>query len=622
MVGFCGIVSEFDHNLDSVTETIVWSDREHDSRYTDNGIDLYVSMHRSEEAKAQPATIGEGRQLCIWGDVLGFEGSHGYKPRDREQTTDADYCATLCEEHGLSFIDGLNSEFAGLVFDGSNDKLTLFTDRLSARPVFYTESIDGAILFSTHPKTILTHPEVEPTIDEELLVEFLTFERVFGTKTPFEEVIQLHPGSRLTYDLENDSTSRTIYWRPEYDPADKSYDEFVEEFASLYRQAVEERRKESVEEGVLISGGSDSRLLLSMLDTDDVTGYHMNEHMNAEAEAANKVCKLRNVEFQLLERREDYQRTVLERVSELQLFTSFFDQAHATGFEARLVNDLDSVFCAQYSDTILQGHYVPSRNISLPLIDWTIPLPVSNQINKIRQYIKYCITDHNFGRQDSPRTIPSYINLSSDLQSILSRRFSHTDKGIQHHGVVYPSYESLRFTGGYFPLTNAPTYLNYYTLVQMLPTRYPFLDNRIIDFSLSMPQRYHHRKNIVNSALSDHDPELAEIPHPGTGLPLSRPKRTHILAELKDAFVDKIRTHDSDVHAGPWSDHNRVLRESDIVSKHLINGDQKLCWNEIDPAQVREIYKQQLDGESHYFDLYGLLSLCNSYPFSEIRNES
>ncbi len=614
MVGICGIVGNFDYDLEPVTDTIVWApDREHDARYREDNIDVYVSVHDSDEAATQPASTKGGHKLCIWGDVLGFEGSDGYEPRDRDEVTDAEYCATLVEEHGLSFIDGLNSEFAGLVLNESDNSVTLFTDRLGARPIYYTESIDGAILFSTHPRTILAHPEVVPTIDAELIVEFLTFERVFGTKTPFKEVRHLHPGSQYTYDLERDAKSSTVYWQPEYNPAEKSYDKFVSEFTTLFHRAVEERRRETTAEGVLISGGSDSRLLLSALG-DDVTGYHMNERLNTEAETAKQICDIVGAEFRFLERNVDYQKNVLSRIAEFQIYSSFFDQAHAVGFEKVFHEECDDIFCGQYSDTLLSGHYMPKSMLYVPVLGWNVPTSKPKNISNIDGYVDYLCTNHKMTRKDRT-TCPEYVRDAYDIKNILNRHLNIKEETVFHHGVKYPSFENLGLTSSFYPLSNAPTYLFYYSLNQIAPTHYPYLDNRIVDLALSMPRQYQTRRNIVNASLNRTAPDLASIPHAETGLPLSYPTVVHSAADLANSFAEKFGI--SRDYDGSYSDHNRIIRESSIVTDNLLNGSGLTCWGGIDSDSARNIYERHCRGEDRYFELYGLLSLCKSYPFKQ-----
>lgn len=613
MVGFCGVVGKFDRGLDTVTDTVVWSESEHDSRYVEDGIEIYVSLHQSTETTSQPATTTDGRRVWVWGDVIGYENSAGYELRPFDGETDAEYCRRLLDSHGIEFVDGLNSEFAGVVIDDESDNIIIFTDRLGARPVYYAD-LDGTLIFGTHPNVVLAHPAIDPTMNDALLVEYLAFERVFGTETPFETVSKLHPGSRLTFDLRSGSTTVETYWRPEYDPIDWRYDELVAEFIDIYSSAVAERAADAADAGVLISGGSDSRLLLSELGA-DTTGFHMNERMNTEAKTAKRVCDTVGADFRFLERRTDYQTLVLDRISPYLLFTSFFDQAHAVGFDAVLRSEVDELFCGQYSDTLLSRHYAPTATVRIPMLSWDVPVPRAQTPSTVNDYIDYVFADHTFTRGLGDPT-PDFVLYHSDAISIFRRHVQKEANRVIHHGVTYPSLESLGVAGGFYPLTNAPTYLFYYSLNQIAPTHYPFLDNRIVDLALSMPRKYLLRRNLVNASLKRTAPDLAAVPHAETRLPLSYPSIAHTGVDLLNELASKLGISIGD-DGGAWSDHNRVLRESALVPEHLLDGDKFDCWDGIDPDCVRTLYDRHLDGEDQYFELYGLLSLCNTYPFDE-----
>lgn len=616
MVGFCGIVGDADRGLDRVTDAVVWSEDEHGVRHRAPGVDLFVSLHRSEEADAQPATTGD-RSLWVWGDVLGFEGENGYEPRPHEGS-DAEYCAGLVADHGVRFVDGLNSEFAGVVLE--EGETTLFTDRLGARPIYYTECIDGALLFGTHPKAILAHPEVETTVDEDAVAEFLALERVFGTRTPFDELSRLHPGARLRYDPSEDAVSRTVYWRPEYDPVDRGFGEFVREFSTRFGRAVEERRTRGGRDGVLISGGSDSRLVLSALDG-EATGYHMNETMNREAETARRVCEHVGAPFRFLERGPDYQSELLDAVAGRQLFASFFDQAHAAGFDGTFRSEVDGLFCGHYGDTILGGRYLPKRLLPVPGLGWTVPLPVARSVGSEAEYVDALLADHAFTRNPTlgaPDYLRSRGGSRDDIASILLEGVAADERGVVHHGVSYPSLDDLVHAGGYYPLSNTNGYLFYYSLVQMVPTHYPFLDNRIVDLALSMPRRYHTGKSLVNRTLSHTAPELAAMAHAGTRLPPSYPALAHLASDHLGALAGKLGSRvgsSGGSGGGAWPDHDAALRESDLVPRSLEALDGGAPWAGIDPEAARATYEAHLGGESRYFELYGLLSLLSTYPF-------
>ncbi|GAB3669351.1 asparagine synthase-related protein [Halopiger thermotolerans] len=616
MVGICGVLGDRQHDIESLAETIEWGDDEEPATYRDDTAQVQLSVHRETDAE-QPATarLGGRERLCwIWGDVIGAEDSTGYAPRRDRSTCDAEYCADLLEEQGLSFIDGLNSEFAGLVIDRDRTEATLFTDRLGARPIYFTEALEGRVLFSTHLNTIVAHPEFRPTVDDELMSEFLKFERAFGIYTPFEDVYQLHPGSKLTVDLENGETSLNRYWQPRYRPTDKPYDVFVEEFSSIMQRCVEERRRPEDDEGVFISGGSDSRLLLSLFEDCDVTGYHLNDAMNDEAETAREVCETLGVEFRFLRRDSEYLTDVLERVGEFQIFSSFFDQAHFAGFEDELTDEIDAVFSGHTADTVLEGFYMPTRDLDVPRLGWTVPVPVLDRIASVEEYAEHITRDYQYHRGPSVNAQPKCVTLEKDPVAVLREYMSESGAAIDHHGVRYPSIDSLVHAGGFYPITNNKAYLMYYSANQMLPTHYPYLDNRVIEFSLSVPHRHHVRRSVVNRAVSRRSRDLAEIPKAGIGLPLTYPRTVYSAAQLWRSFKSKLDS-DSGSSGGSWSDIDHVARETDIVEDHLLTPDNKTrCPEIVDWETLEDLYRAHLEGDNEAFELFGALSLCHSYP--------
>lgn len=614
MVGLCGIVGETQHDVEEIAHTIEWSSDERNSIYKDDSLQVYTSVRTSSNAD-QPEPVPErGLQLWIWGDIIGCEGPSGYVPRQRNGRSDARYCAELLESRGTSFIDGLNSEFAGLIRDRDAKEVLLFTDRLGARPIYYTEAVDDCLLFSTNPNTILAHPEFQTSLDRRFFPEYLKFERAFGVHTPFESVVQVHPGSKLTCDLDGNVVSRETYWRPVYRPVKTRYENRVEEFLDIMQRAVEERRVPGNEAGIFVSGGSDSRLLLSLLDEEDVTGIHLNDRMNREAQIAREACSTADVEFRFLQRGPDYLCRVLEKVAEHQVYTSFFDQAHFVGFEDELTAEVDAVFSGHTADTILEGFYMPFHEPTIPVVDWTVPLPVARSIDDVSEYRDYILRSYQYNRGPSSNALPRYLNADATPLELLGEHMHESNGEVVHHGVSFPSLASLAHAGGFYPLTNNKAYLLYYSTVQMMPTHYPYLDNRVIDFSLSVPHRYHARRSVVNRAIARRDDALAAIPKSGIELPLTYPRTVYSITRLWRSFRSKFQSDSSD-DASSWSDPGTVLRETELGSEYLFDSDVPKPYPELIDWEVAEaLFQDHLEGENNYFDLYGLLSFCNSYP--------
>jgi asparagine synthase (glutamine-hydrolysing) len=152
----------------------------------------------------------------------------------------------------LERIDGM---FAFGVWDTEARRLTLARDRMGQKPLFYTVTPRGDLLFSSELKALLAHPDVEPSVDEEGLAAYVTSEYLPGELSMIDGVRKLLPATWLTF--ENGEVQRRSYWQmPVMDlPAPRhASDRFIE----LFDSAVGRRLMADVPLGVFLSGGIDS----------------------------------------------------------------------------------------------------------------------------------------------------------------------------------------------------------------------------------------------------------------------------------------------------------------------------------------------------------------------------
>ncbi|MDO9574709.1 MAG: asparagine synthetase B, partial [Candidatus Contubernalis sp.] len=92
----------------------------------------------------------------------------GYQFESRHSDTET--LLTAFMEWGENCLLRLNGIFAFAIWDEMEQSLFLARDRLGVKPLFYYPLDDG-LLFASEPKSILTHPEVEPALGAEGLAE-------------------------------------------------------------------------------------------------------------------------------------------------------------------------------------------------------------------------------------------------------------------------------------------------------------------------------------------------------------------------------------------------------------------------------------------------------------------
>jgi asparagine synthase (glutamine-hydrolysing) len=580
-----------------LTTDLRWSDRESTDEYTAGDVTVGIATHPSG-----PPPVGEegDTTVWLWGSVWGFDGPDGYTVPDEPP---AAYCASLYEEYGPGFVAGLNGTFAGVVHDRSEERVSLFTDRLGSRAIHYYRPTDGGLVFSTNVQSLPLHPAVETGFDVEYLAEYFSLQRAFGVKTPLAGVERLQPGSVTTVSLDETTVETERYWTPDYDPVDEPREYFVRQLAETLTRAVEERTDPDTEYGLLLSGGSDSRLTLAALRAADrdVHCYHLADWVNPEARIARRVATAAGVPITLLRRGREYQANTLQKTPRAGNFVGYFNQMHAAGFEETLREEVEYLFTGHYGDMLFKGNHIPTPTIELGGLG-SFPVPVEEVVESVEEYVA--------GRVSAA---PAYIRdaLSRDMDDVYAANVSREGEGIVDHGVAYGSLREATICSR-CPLTNGTSQFFYYGTLQMMPSGTLFLDNRLIDLFLSTPASSLLRGNLIGKTIEYLDPDLAKIPHGSTNVPLSFPAALQPIGRVATAFK---RRHLSkpleEPHwmAGPWTNHAELIRSQGFVREtideheELIRSLPFLSWE-----GVNECYRNHLDGADNLAALYTLVT--------------
>ena len=184
-------------------------------------------------------------------EALGF----AYRSRTDTETILYAYMAW-----GERFVEQLEGMFAIAIWDVKKELLLIYRDRLGIKPQYYSAQ-DGRILFGSEIKALLEHPSLGAAVDTDALYHYLTYIHTPAPWTLFKGVRKLPAGSYLRIDRHGD-VSEEEYW----DPADpvpldidmNDEDAVAARIRELFSEAVEKRMMSDVPFGVFLSGGIDS----------------------------------------------------------------------------------------------------------------------------------------------------------------------------------------------------------------------------------------------------------------------------------------------------------------------------------------------------------------------------
>jgi asparagine synthase (glutamine-hydrolysing) len=165
---------------------------------------------------------------------------------------------------GPDVLERLNGMFGLAVWDARRRRLMLARDRAGIKLVYYRLG-GGRLLFGSEIRPILAADVERPDIDCVSLNLFLRYRYTPSPRTLFQGIQKLAPGTRLIVEAGHARIERWWNFRPEpFDPQPTD-DAACEELLGLYQRAVKRQLISDVPLGLLLSGGLDSGLLLSLM---------------------------------------------------------------------------------------------------------------------------------------------------------------------------------------------------------------------------------------------------------------------------------------------------------------------------------------------------------------------
>ncbi len=551
MAGLYGTVGTKDE-FKKVQKHFFFTGEEYLAKYADKKRSIHAIFHRKNEAKSQPFEQDEVN-IIIWGEICGYGDLRDYSPRKEieHDHSDAEYCAILYKRYGIDFIKRLNSNFAGIIFDNSESKTHLFTDRLGSRPIYYTKGEKNSLIFSTSLQAVACHSDYDLRIDHASLCQYLTINNVLGTRTPLKNIREVHPGSILTFDQKTGKVKREVYWKPNYSPLDKNFKFFIDWFSEIFDDVMKDNIYVGKDYGLLLSGGVDSRIIADYLKKQKM--FHMNKAMNREAKIAKSVADITGNDFEFLEMDLEFLPRILEEASPLMNLNSPFQAARLFGFLDPLKN-ADVLISGKYSDNILQGMYIPRLRLKLPL-------PQCTEIELFRYIYPKKIGSLSEYLDSLDVNNPEYLDKDFKLKNKLIKE----DGKIEINGVCYDKIENLIHYGFSYPLTNSKAFLSLVTLNQINETFLPYTDNRIVEFSQYIPTKYKIRRDIVKRILRQKNTELSKLLYPHSLQPTDKHELIHVTFKFLHLALDKIKNHMSGELSSP--NYVKVIKDTGYAEK-------------------------------------------------------
>jgi asparagine synthase (glutamine-hydrolysing) len=276
MCGIAGIVhSEAGAAIDRDTihrmcEQIVYRGPDDEGMYVREGAGLGMRRLSIIDLSGGRQPIhNEDQSVCVVynGEIYNFlELRRELEKRGHRFYTNSDteVIVHLYEEMGADCVGKLRGMFAIAVYDERRRKLLLARDRLGIKPLHYVLH-KGRLLFGSEIKTILAVcPELRE-LNTDGLLQYVDFGYIPDPHTAFNKISKLPPGHLLEF--ANGQLSVRQYWDlPPFSTHEpNSEEECLDELERRLAEAVRIRLIADVPLGALLSGGTDSSIVVALM---------------------------------------------------------------------------------------------------------------------------------------------------------------------------------------------------------------------------------------------------------------------------------------------------------------------------------------------------------------------
>jgi asparagine synthase (glutamine-hydrolysing) len=165
--------------------------------------------------------------------------------------------------------------FAFAVFDSKENKLILGRDRFGEKPLYYGWQ-EGYFYLGSELKAIRKHPAFLPEMDHNALHQYMQYAYVPAPLSIFKGIQKLTPGNLLTISLNGPAGNMNMesYWsladiaaKAQQSPFSGTDTEALNELEQVLNRSVNGQQLSDVPLGAFLSGGIDSSLVVSLMQS-------------------------------------------------------------------------------------------------------------------------------------------------------------------------------------------------------------------------------------------------------------------------------------------------------------------------------------------------------------------
>ena len=471
-------------------------------------VDLSINGHQPMSLNDQSTWIIYNGEIYNYLELKNELISLGYTFKTK---TDTEVILASYKEWGSNCVQKFNGMWAFAIADLKRNIIFLSRDRLGIKPLYFYHK-NNDFIFASEKKAIINYIDKSFFPNKDVLQKFLfRGELRVGENedTIFNDIYHLKPGHSLIYN--GDSIRKIKYWSLKIKKNNASLSKNVEEFKYLFNDSVRLRLRSDVEVGSCLSGGLDSSSIVA------TAADKFNKNLNTfSAIWPGEKCD-ESYFVNLMENHYDIRSNPF--IPNLDYFLEDMNKlvwhqeiplagpsvlAQWAVMKQIKDNNIKVVLDGQGADEILSGYPYYLETYYYELIKslkfyelFKNRYYVSND-RSIKSYFKTIKNRNRKKKHSALPIIDGYFENPIKEESMLEYKFSKVSD-FTHFDIIN---------------SNLPSLLHYEdrnSMAHSIEARVPFLDHRLVEFSISIPTiqkiKGNFQKIILREAMKGRLPE-------------------------------------------------------------------------------------------------------------------
>lgn len=218
----------------------------------------------------QPMATPDGRLVVVFnGEIYNYcELQERLRQAGWEFRTASDTEVILAgyDRWGPACVEHFRGMFAFALYDRARREVFLARDRLGVKPLLYAETPAGLVFGSEFSALLELQPALRGELDWAGLADYFVRQYIQAPRTAYRAIRKLPPGATLTVREGRVVSGPNRYWFPErVAPRQISRAQAGEELRQLFTEATRLRLMSEVPLGAFLSGGVDSSITVATM---------------------------------------------------------------------------------------------------------------------------------------------------------------------------------------------------------------------------------------------------------------------------------------------------------------------------------------------------------------------